>query len=206
VRHPREKQPVLGARRLFFQALGSQSASDQAEPSATDRPEPSAANVEGDETRASADSAPISPRRRLTTPRDPAIQQQLRRALAAVAAWYRRQPLEASAVVLLGLGGAIYPPVWLLGAAVALASRAWDGRDKWLGLALPVLLTIVAAFLGITVSGHVSLGHGLHEGWAFGVAGSRVAAVLSAAYLCWRSVHGRRPPGVPPWNRPHKVG
>jgi hypothetical protein len=89
---------------------------------------------------------------------------------------------------------------------MALLSRLWDGRDKWLGLALPLLLTVIAAALGITIGGRVSVGHGVHEGWVFGVAGSRVAAVLSASYLCWRTVHGRRPPNVPPWNRPHKVG
>jgi hypothetical protein len=134
------------------------------------------------------------------------LSRELRRGLSAAAAWYRRRPLEGSAVVLLGLGGAIYPPVWLLGAAVALPSRVWDSRDKWLGLALPVLLTIVAAVFGLTRGGHVSPGHAIHEGWAYAVAGSRIAAVLGASYLCWRSVYGRRPPAVPPWNRPHKVG
>jgi hypothetical protein len=147
-----------------------------------------------------------SPAWQLTTPPDPLVRRQLRRALTATAAWCRRRPLEASAVALLGVGGAIYPPVWLLGAVVALPSRVWDGRDKWLGLALPLLLTVVAAALGVTVGGHLSVGQGMHEGWLFGVVGSRVGAVLSAAYLCWRSAHGRRPPAVPPWNRPHKVG
>jgi len=147
----------------------------------------------------------VSPAWQLTTPSEPVLPQ-VRQALTAAAAWYRRRPLEASAVLLLGLGGAIYPPVWLLGAVAALPSRLWDGRDKWLGLALPLLLTIIAAALGVTVGGHMSVGHGVHEGWVFGVAGSRVAAVLGASYLCWRTVHGRRPPSVPPWNRPHKVG
>ena len=189
-----------GERDWFFRELGGQSAPDQAEPQAAD--------IEEDETAEPGDLAPttVSPAWQLTTPRDPVIRQQARRLLAAVVAWYRRMPREASAVVLLGIGGASYPPVWLAGAAVALLpSRVWDGRDKWLGLALPVLLTIVAASLGVTVGGHGSVGHALHEGWAFGVAGSRVAAVLGAAYLCWRTVHGRRPPVVPPWNRPRKV-
>lgn len=200
------REPVLYVpaqpddRDWFFQTLGGQPAPDHGEPPAT--------TVEDGETAEPDNAAPtgVSPAWQLTTPRDPVIRQQLRRALAAVVAWCRQKPLEASAVALLGLGGAIYPPIWLLGAAVTLASRAWDGRDKWLGLALPVLLTVIVASLGVTVGGHVSLGHGLHEGWAFGVAGSRVAAILSASYLCWRTMHGRRPPAVPPWNRPHKVG
>jgi hypothetical protein len=142
----------------------------------------------------------------LTMPPDPVFLRQARRALTAVVAWYRRSPLEASAVVLLGLGGAIYPPVWLLGAAVGLVSRHWDGRDKWLGLALPVLATVIVIALGVTSGGHVSMGHAAHEGWVYGVAASRIAALFSASYLGWRSVHGRRPPTVPPWNRPHKIG
>jgi hypothetical protein len=115
-------------------------------------------------------------------------------------------PLEASAVVLLGLGGAIYPPVWLVGVVLALVSRIWDYRDRWLGLAVPVLLTIIAVALGVTKGGAVSMGHAVHEGWVYGLVASRAAAVLGASYLAWRSVHGRRPPVVPPWNRPHKVG
>jgi hypothetical protein len=142
----------------------------------------------------------------LTPLRAPVLSRHVRRTVAAAAAWYRRNPLEASAVTLLGLGGAIFPPVWLLGAVVALASRVWDGRDKWLGLALPVLLPVIAIAVGATDGGRVSMGHGVHEGWVYGVVASRIAALLSASYLAWRSVHGRRPPAVPPWNRPHKVG
>jgi hypothetical protein len=140
------------------------------------------------------------------TLRDSALARQARRALTAVVAWYRRRPLEASAVALLGLGGVIYPPVWLLGAGVALASRLWDYRDKWAGLALPLLVTLIAAAVGVGNGSHVSVGHGVHEGWVYGVVTSRLAAALSATYLGWRSVHGRRPPAVPPWNKPHKVG
>jgi hypothetical protein len=190
----------------FFQALGGQPARDMADDSDVNS---AAADVEDDETaEPDDDPAPVtvSPAWQLTTPRDPVLRRQLRAALMVVADWYRRRPLEASAVLILGLGGGIYPPVWLLGVVVALPSRVWDGRDKWLGLTLPVLVTIIAAWLGVTIGGHASLGHSLHEGWVFGVAGSRVAAVLSASYLCRRSVHERRPPAVPPWNRPHKVG
>jgi hypothetical protein len=154
------------------------------------------------------DSVPssASPAWQLTTPRDPAVAKLVRRVVRAVAAWYRRSPLDASALVLLGLGGVIYPPIWLLGAATALASRTWDTRDKWIGLALPVLLTLIGTAVGVADGGHVSGSQGVHEGWVYAVAASRVAAALSACYLGWRTVHRRRPPPVPPWNRPHKIG
>jgi hypothetical protein len=207
----------------FFRALGGERDQAQddslAHESAAGRPRPPwpLASVNGVDsgTQESADADPAklgdsapthaSPRWQLPTPPDLTFLRQVRRALTAFAAWYRRRPLEASAVVLLGLGGAIYPPVWLVGAFVALTSRLWDGRDKWLGLALPVLVTLIAIAVGVTSGGRASMGHGVHEGWVYGVAASRIAALLSAVYLGWRSVHGRRPPAVPPWNKPHKV-
>jgi hypothetical protein len=125
---------------------------------------------------------------------------------AAVAGWARAMPLEAAAVVVLGAGGAAYPPVWLLGALLALASRIWDYRDKWTGLGLPVLLTVVGTAVGLAVAGSQgTLGHHIHDAWMFAVISSRVSAVLGAAYLAWRSVRDRVPPEIPPWNKPHRV-
>ena len=119
----------------------------------------------------------------------------------------RGNPVEALAVVLLGLGGAAYPPVWLLGALFALASRAWDYRDKWIGLAGPVLLLIVGTIVGVSLGGsHSSMGSFIHQGWVYADVLSRVAAVLGTAYLVWRLRHGRREPPMPPWTKPHKVG
>ncbi len=153
-----------------------------------------------------ASSAAVAPAWRLTMPTESVIARQVRRAARGVVSWYRRCPLEASAVVLLGIGGASYPPVWLLGAALALASRLWDYRDKWVGLALPLLLTVIGAAFGVTRGGHVSVGESVHEGWMYAVVISRIVAALGACYLAWRTMHGRRPPPVPPWNRPHKIG
>jgi hypothetical protein len=121
-----------------------------------------------------------------------------------VGGWSRRHKLEAVAIALLGLGGAIFPPVWLAGAAVALASRLWDYRDKWLALALPILLTVIGTAAGIAVGSRVSFGRGMHEAWVFAVDFSRVTAVLSACYLSWRAARGPRPPAVPPWDKPHR--
>jgi hypothetical protein len=135
-------------------------------------------------------------------PRRPSRSRQL---LATAAVWSRDHMLETVAITLLGLGGAIFPPVWLLGAGVALASRLWDSRDKWVGLALPVLVTVAGTAAGISVGGQVSFGHSMHDGWVFAVDVSRASAVLSACYLGWRAARGPRPPAVPPWDRPHRV-
>ena len=127
-------------------------------------------------------------------------------ALATLASWSRRNRVEATAVVLLGIGGAIFPPIWLMGAAVALASRLWDRRDKWLGLALPVLLTVIGLPVGIAVAGgRGTLGQHLHEGWVFADVISRLVALLSACYLAWRAARGPRPPAPPPWTKPRKI-
>jgi hypothetical protein len=151
-------------------------------------------------------SSSASPVWQLTKPREPVLPKPVRLALDAGAAWYRRGPLAAWAVILLGLGGVIYPPVWLVGAVIALASRTWDLRDKGIGLGLPLLLTLIGTAIGVAGGGHVSGGQGVHEGWVYGVAASRIAAVLSACYLGWRRAHERRPPAVPPWNRTRKIG
>jgi hypothetical protein len=119
----------------------------------------------------------------------------------------RDHPVEAIAAVLLGLGGAVYPPVWLAGVIVALASKAWDYRDKWIGLAGPVLLLVVGTVAGISLgASHSSMGGYAHEGWIYADVLSRVGAILGSAYLVWRLRHGRRKPPIPPWTKPHKVG
>jgi hypothetical protein len=129
-------------------------------------------------------------------PRRPSRSGQL---LASAAGWSRDHKLETVAITLLGLGGAIFPLIWLLGAAVALASRLWDHRDKWVGLGLPVLVTVVGTAVGISVGGQVSFGRSIHEGWVFAVDVSRATAVLSACYLGWRASRGPRRSAVPPW-------
>jgi hypothetical protein len=127
-------------------------------------------------------------------------------ALTRLASWARSHKVEAVAVVLLGIGGAIFPPVWLLGLVVALASRLWDLLDKWLGLAGPVVLTVVSLAVGVAAAGsRGSLGMHIHEAWIFADVTSRLTALLGAGYLAWRSTRGRRPPATPPWHKPHKV-
>lgn len=138
-----------------------------------------------------------------TPPRQPPAIAGLARTLLGRA---RAHPLEAVAATVLGLGGAAYPPVWLLGAVVALASRVWDYRDKWVGLAGPVLLLVVGTVAGVSLGHrHAALRSYVHEGWIYIDVLSRVGALLGAGYLVWRVSHARSAPQAPPWNRPHRV-
>ena len=117
------------------------------------------------------------------------------------------RPLEFSAIVILGLGGLIFPPAWLIGALVALLSRTWDFRDKWIGLGGPLLLVIVGSLAAVALGGeHASAGRYVHEAWTSGSYLSRIGGVLGAAYLGWRLRKGPRTPASPPWNRPHRIG
>ncbi len=141
--------------------------------------------------------------------------------LAALLGRARRNPLETIAVILLGLGGVIYPPVWLLGAIFALAcpappppaqtrsrgSGVWDYRDKWIGLAAPVVLLVVGTTAGVSLGRpHPYFSGYVHEAWIYADIISRVAAVLGTSYLVWRLGRGRRVPRELQWTSRHKPG
>jgi hypothetical protein len=118
----------------------------------------------------------------------------------------RRHPLEAAAIVLLGLGGVVFPPVWFVGAGVAVPSKVWDYRDKWAGIAGPVVLLIIGTSVGVALgSSHHQIGGYLHEVWIYLNVLSRLCAVAGTWYLYWRLTHIRPVPEVPPWNRPRRV-
>jgi hypothetical protein len=115
--------------------------------------------------------------------------------------------VEILAVVLLGIGGAIYPPIWVIGALVALPSRKWDIKDKFLGITFPVVVVVVGTVLVLVLGGqHSSFGSYAFEAWLGAERLSRIAAVGGALYLVWRLWRGRRAPKQPPWNVPHKLG
>jgi len=119
-----------------------------------------------------------------------------------------RDRLEAIAVALLGFGGAIYPPIWLIGVVVAVLSRKWDHRDKWLGLALPVFVVIFAAMLVVVLGGQrQTIGQYTTEFWLAAGRLSRFVAVLSAGYLLSRAVkyQGTRIKREPPWTQRGKA-
>ncbi len=126
----------------------------------------------------------------------------VRRQLGRLVGWVHKRPLEAAAIVLMGIGGPIFPPIFLLGATLALASDVWDGRDKWVGLALPVVLPIIALAVGIAAGGRA---HWAHDAWIYADVVSRVAPVLGALYLAWRSEHQRPEPPTPPFSRPRRA-
>jgi hypothetical protein len=116
----------------------------------------------------------------------------------------REHPLESIAIVLLGLGGLIFPPVWLVGVVVALPSRLWDVRDKWFGLAVPAIVTIVGSAGLAMAASHPSAGGYLHTAVTIGGYLIRAGAVLGAIYLAWRVHRGQRPPPAPPWHRHYR--
>jgi hypothetical protein len=127
--------------------------------------------------------------------------------LRSVLALVRRHPLETVAVLLLGVGGLVYPfPLWLIAVAAVIASRGWDARDKWAAVAIPVAFTLIAA---IAIAGLFARSGSLAgylstvriDGWDLIRAGS----VVAAAYLVWRLRRGRRPPRDPPWRRPPRA-
>ena len=119
----------------------------------------------------------------------------------------RNHTLEVLAIVLLGIGGAAYPPIWLVGAALALPSKKWDIRDKFVGITLPILLLVVGTVLIIVLGGeHTSLTAYAYEAWLGAGRLSRVLAAAGAVYLAWGLRRGRRQPKQPPWNVPHRLG
>jgi hypothetical protein len=110
--------------------------------------------------------------------------------------------IEILAVILLGIGGAIYPPIWIIGALIALPSRKWDIKDKFLGVTFPVVVVIVGTVLVLVLGGqHFSFTSYAREAWLGAERLSRIAAVGGALYLTWMLRRGRREPKQPPWNR-----
>jgi hypothetical protein len=113
-------------------------------------------------------------------------------------AFVRKQPLEAATLLLLGVGGLLYPfPLWLVAGIVSVKSQRWDRRDKWVVFAGPLLFTAAALFvMGVTGQGNffTAFGHATHH---FGLL-LRVGCLLCTGYLVWRL---RRGPRLPPWQR-----
>lgn len=119
----------------------------------------------------------------------------------------RSHTLEVLAIVLLGVGGATYPPIWLVGAALALPSKKWDIRDKFFGITLPIFLLVIGTVLIIVFGGQqASISAYAYEAWLGAERLSRVLAAAGAVYLAWGLRRGRRNPKQPPWNVPRRRG
>ncbi len=124
--------------------------------------------------------------------------------LAEAWALARKHPLEAVATVLLGVGGLIlpWPPFWLIGGLVALRSRRWDARDKWMALAGPGLVALAVLIIRAATSPGNFFPAFYHAAQHDGGASIRAGCVLCAAYLVWRLRRGPRLRTLPPWQRP----
>jgi len=113
----------------------------------------------------------------------------------------RKNPLEAVAVLVLGIGGLLLPfPLWLVGAVIAIFSRRWGKRDKWLALIGPPGFAVICMLL-LGISGGGNFFHALaaasHQ---FGLL-LRVGSLLSAGFLVWRLRRGPQRRKTPPWLR-----
>jgi hypothetical protein len=127
--------------------------------------------------------------------------------LAGIGTLARQNPQEIIAIVLLGVGGAVFPPIWLLGVAVALPSRKWVIGDKFLGLVAPVILVIVGTVLVLVLGGqHATMLAYIREAWLGAERLSRVAALAGAGYLFWALRRSKRKPKNTPWKLSPRFG
>ena len=123
--------------------------------------------------------------------------------LAEAWALARKNPLEAVSVILLGVGGLILPfPFWLIGGLVALRSRRWDARDKWIALAGPPLVTFAVLLIRAGTSPGNFFSAFYHASQHDVGLSIRAGCVLCAGYLVWRLRRGPRMRSLPPWQRP----
>jgi hypothetical protein len=123
--------------------------------------------------------------------------------LAEAWALARKHPLEAVSVILLGVGGLILPfPFWLIGGIVALWSRRWDARDKWIALAGPPLVTFAVLLIRAGTSPGNFFSAFYHASQNDVGLSIRAGCVLCAGYLIWRLRRGPRMRTLPPWQRP----
>ncbi len=119
----------------------------------------------------------------------------------------RAHLFETMVIVLIGLGGLLFPvlpPIWVLGSLLALLPMGiWDARDKFVALLGPLAITAaisVLIALGDRVPGNFVVVY-VH---AFGAGAGyllRFGCLVSAGYLAWRVYQGPRVK-VPPWRRP----
>jgi hypothetical protein len=126
--------------------------------------------------------------------------------LADIGAMARANLLETLVIVLIGVGGLLFPvlpPIWVLGSLLALLpSGIWDARDKFVALLGPLVVTAaisVLIALGDRVPGNFVVVY-VH---AFGAGAGyllRFGCLVSAGYLAWRVYQGPRVK-IPPWRR-----
>ena len=98
--------------------------------------------------------------------------------------------------MLLGVGGLILPfPFWLIGGLVALRSRRWDARDKWVALAGPPLVAVACVLIrAVTVNGQFPAFYHAAASLRAGHPGGLPAV---RRYLVWRLRRGPRAEVLP---------
>ncbi len=113
----------------------------------------------------------------------------------------RRYPLESAAVVVLGVGGLLYPfPFWLVGGLLTIWSRIWFARDKWVAIAGPPAIALVGVLVtAMLMKGGMigNLPHAFRLDFGYLL---RFGSLLCAVYLVMQARRGpqRR---LPPWQR-----
>ncbi len=110
----------------------------------------------------------------------------------------RKFPREMLALVLLGLGGLLFPfPLWFAGAAIGLTSRVWSRSDKLTGLGGPLVITVVTVGIIGALNKNPEIPVDLHAYVAAAHADAlltlRITAALGAGYLGARLPRGGRP-------------
>jgi hypothetical protein len=110
----------------------------------------------------------------------------------------RKFPREMLALVLLGLGGLLFPfPLWFAGAAIGLTSRVWSRSDKLTGLGGPLVITVVTVGIIGALNKNPGIAVDMHAYVAAAHADAllilRITAVLGAGYLGARLPRGDRP-------------
>src|SRR6266516_1331354 len=184
----------------------------QREPASWVRPPPAAASRAGSTAPSGGDTPaggiPLPPREVYTMRGLMAALGSGAARLAVYTARLARQyPLESAAVTLLAIGGLILPfPYWLLGGLLggilAIRSRIWNARDKWVAIVGPAVVVLVGTVLAVLISG--GRGHAVmaypHAFHLYGGNLLRVGNALCAVYLALQARHGpqRR---LPPWRR-----
>jgi hypothetical protein len=126
--------------------------------------------------------------------------------LADIGRLARANLLETLVIVLIGVGGLLFPvlpPIWVLGSLLALLpSGIWGARDKLVALLGPLLFTAAVSVLialGDRVPGNFVVVY-VH---AFGAGAGyllRFGCLLTAGYLAFRVYQGPQV-RVPPWRR-----
>jgi hypothetical protein len=175
-------------------------------PAAADASRPGSAAPSGGDT--PAGGTPLPPREVYTVRGTiAALGRGAARLAVDTASVARQYPLESAAVTLLAIGGLILPfPYWLfgglLGGILAIRSRIWNARDKWVAIVGPavfVLVGVVLAALIIGRRGHTVTAYP-HEFSLYVGTLLRVGNALCAVYLAMQARRGpqRR---LPPWRR-----